>query len=46
MSDDYDDGEEVRMIEEIDANNRNRSYKNILNKRKVSRYELDEIFLS
>jgi hypothetical protein len=44
MSDDYEDGEEFRMMEEIDANNRNRSFKNILSKRKISKYELDEIF--
>lgn len=36
--------EEHNMIEEIDANNKNRSFKNILSKKQVSKWELDEIF--
>jgi hypothetical protein len=36
--------EDVDMMAEIDPNNKGRSFKNILSKKKVSRYELDEIF--
>jgi hypothetical protein len=36
--------EEVDMMVEIDPNNRNRSFKNILSKKKISKYEMDEIF--
>lgn len=36
--------EDIDMMAEIDPNNKSRSFKNILSKKKVSRYELDEIF--
>ena len=36
--------EEIDMMAEIDANNKGRSFKNILSKKHVTKWEMDEIF--
>ena len=36
--------EDIDMMEEIDANNKNRTFKNILSKKSVTKWEMDEIF--